>query len=121
MTNEQWLAEAKELYPGWYNIIQRLDKHMNVIFASGYTIDQIKEKFGTLRFYWTAPAGARTMDLKDAQISVTNVERESARTCMQCGEAGTLHADVGWHCTLCELCFALQYPLQTKDIDDNIA
>jgi len=117
MTNEEWLEEAQELYPGWYKIIQRLDKHLNIIFANGYKIDQIKEKFGTLRFYWSAPEGAAHVDMKDARISVVNIEGESARTCMLCGEAARTRTDVSWHCTLCDDCFGKQYPNKKETME----
>jgi hypothetical protein len=39
---------------GWYPIIVRLDEQIASL-APGYVIQQVKEKYGTLRFYWGIP------------------------------------------------------------------
>lgn len=57
---------------------------------------QVKEKFGTLRFYLSH--GTDEM----MQI-VAEAERKSAETCEQCGEKGTLRRG-GWLITLCDDC-----------------
>jgi hypothetical protein len=58
------------------------------------TASQVKEKFGTLRFY---------VDAADSEIyAMINVaESMSARTCEVCGSPGTQN-DYGWISTLCE-------------------
>ena len=58
------------------------------------TLDQVKEKFGTLRFYYTGG---------DDVISgmVRMAESMSAVTCEQCGNPGTIGGQ-GWITTLCE-------------------
>ena len=37
--------------PGWYDLIEKIDVELRVIDPE-YTIYQIKEKFGALRFYF---------------------------------------------------------------------
>ena len=39
---------------GWYPIIVALDEQISSI-APGYEVHQVKEKYGTLRFYWGIP------------------------------------------------------------------
>lgn len=58
------------------------------------TLDQVKEKFGTLRFYYQGG---------DDEISgmVRMAESMSAVTCEQCGNPGTTGGQ-GWISTLCE-------------------
>ena len=58
------------------------------------TLDQVKEKFGTLRFYYTGG---------DEYIRglVSMAESMSAVTCEQCGNPGTTGGQ-GWISTLCE-------------------
>jgi len=57
---------------------------------------QVKEKFGTLRFYMT-----HTTDKMDKLIG--EAEKLSEVTCENCGEPGTLRQD-GWWRTLCDKC-----------------
>lgn len=58
---------------------------------------QIKEKFGTLRFYVENSTAEDDLDIKVA-------EEMSSHTCEECGEPGKLKND-GWMRTMCEPCF----------------
>ena len=58
------------------------------------TLDQVKEKFGTLRFYYTGGD-----DVIDGMVRMA--ESMSAVTCEQCGNPGTTGGQ-GWISTLCE-------------------
>lgn len=40
--------------PGWYPLLVRLDAEI-ALLAPDYEIHQVKEKYGTLRFYWGMP------------------------------------------------------------------
>jgi hypothetical protein len=95
---------------GWFTILDQLmgniQHHIdwnNKNFEKGYkqykqvpqvTLDQVKEKFGTLRFYYQGG---------DDEISgmVRMAESMSAVTCEQCGNPGTTGGQ-GWITTLCE-------------------
>ena len=95
---------------GWYNILNQLmgniQHHIdwnNQNFEKGYkqykqvsqvTLDQVKEKFGTLRFYYTGG---------DDEISgmVRMAESMSGVTCETCGAPGKSR-DGGWIKTLCD-------------------
>jgi len=95
---------------GWYQIIDSLcgniQHHIdwnNKNFEKGYTqykqvpqvvASQVKEKFGTLRFYY---------DGGDDYISglVSMAESWSAVACEECGAPGTQNSQ-GWIKTLCE-------------------
>ena len=59
------------------------------------TLDQVKEKFGTLRFYYTGG---------DDYISglVSMAESMSGVTCEECGSPGKTHGG-GWVRTLCDV------------------
>jgi len=59
---------------------------------------QVKEKFGTLRFY---------MSFSNEAIDdiVTKAEEESEVTCEECGKFGELRPG-GWYVTLCDACQA---------------
>ena len=88
---------------GWFNILDRLmdniQHHINWKNRDGnvvpqVTLDQVKEKFGTLRFYYTGG---------DDYISglVSMAESMSGITCETCGNPGTTGGQ-GWISTLCE-------------------
>jgi hypothetical protein len=95
---------------GWFTILDQLMSNIqhhidwnNKNFEKGYkqykqvpqvTLDQVKEKFGTLRFYYQGG---------DDEISgmVRMAESMSAVTCEECGNPGTTGGQ-GWISTLCE-------------------
>lgn len=95
---------------GWYNILNQLMGNIqhytdwnNDNFAKGYTqykqvpqvtLDQVKEKFGTLRFYYTGG---------DEHISgmVRMAESMSGVTCEECGNPGKTRGS-GWIYTACD-------------------
>ena len=95
---------------GWYNILDQLMSNIqhhidwnNKNFEKGYTqykqvpqvtLDQVKEKFGTLRFYYTGGD-----DVIDGMVRMA--ESMSGVTCEECGNSGTTGGQ-GWLVTLCE-------------------
>ena len=81
---------------GWLPIVTEL--HEKLVKADpDYTIGQIKEKFGSLRFY----AHGNFTEEEDKLIS--DAERKSAVTCEVCGEPGEIKASNGcWLRCLCE-------------------
>jgi hypothetical protein len=90
---------------GWYNILNQLMgniqhhidwKNRTEEVVPQVTLDQVKEKFGTLRFYYTGG---------DDYIRgmVTMAEAMSGVTCEGCGNPGERHGG-GWVRTLCTAC-----------------
>jgi hypothetical protein len=82
---------------GWWAIIADLDRDIAAI-APDYRVQQIKEKFGGLRFYCALPDGSEDERI-DGLIDVA--EAAAARTCEVCGAAGRLRQG-GWLRTLCD-------------------
>lgn len=80
-----------ECGPGWRALIEPL---VELCQKENVAILQIKEKFGTLRFY----VGAAPDHVYDA---IRDAENESAKTCEQCGAPGKLQ-DNGWLRTVCK-------------------
>lgn len=62
-------------------------------------VDQIKEKFGGLRFYASIPTGTRY----ELRGYIDYAEGISNRTCEDCGNKGTKNKK-GWIRTLCDQC-----------------
>lgn len=76
---------------GWYSLLNWLSKRIENIILSLPEIErpyvyatQVKEKYGTLRFY---------MSCCDDKIEdlISQAERRSARTCEVCGSKGKLN------------------------------
>lgn len=98
--------------PGWYEIIDRI---MAAICAAGFDperdeIQQIKEKFGTLRVYVSCDVRHEASD--ESQYSQTGNRFErilsaikasdtSDKTCEECGKPGRLLVSAGWWSTRC--------------------
>lgn len=128
----QWGIQCGD---GWHDLVRQLCHDIErVATEAGLDPDsedwprvvQIKEKFGTLRFYIRTPA-----DIDDEQPSdmvaesgpgrmisfrpvagmskirelVMEAEQRSGTLCEHCGAPGNRHMD-GWVRTLCELCEA---------------
>jgi hypothetical protein len=90
-----WGFECGE---GWYQIIDTLCGCMqSYTMANGkpqVVATQVKEKYGTLRFY--------TQDHDDTVDGIIRVAEEwSSRTCEVCGQAGVLRGN-SWVKTRCE-------------------
>lgn len=73
-------------------------------------VDQVKEKFGSLRFYWHGESTdrkvkegwvERTQDYIDGLVSMT--EQMSYYICELCGNKGKTN-ETGWISTLCDEC-----------------
>lgn len=90
---------------GWFNILNQLMsniqhhidwKNRNGVVVPQVTLDQVKEKFGTLRFYYTGGD-----DVIDGMVRMA--ESMSSVTCESCGNVGERRGG-GWVHTYCEPC-----------------
>jgi len=86
--------------PGWIPILDRLAEDL-IKMGWDRDLHQVKEKFGTLRFY----VGAETDEMNKR---INQAEDETAVTCEECGKPGTLHGK-GWVVTNCDECYALRF------------
>jgi hypothetical protein len=99
---------------GWVPILARLATDLSAMGWDG-SVSQIKEKFGSLRFY--ANAVGVPDELHEAfSERIIKAELESQTTCETCGEAGTLRAG-GWYKTLCDVCRTEKGNLNSKQYD----
>ena len=77
--------------------IERMGLKNFVLYPyTGFAVSQVKEKFGTLRYY--CPVNDRI------SVFVRLAERLSAKTCEDCGDFGKLGNAGGWYSTKCEKC-----------------
>ncbi len=137
--------EEKNLYrrfgcdcgDGWYELLSDCCRQISDRYAKeGVPVDfvptQIKEKFGTLRFYYSyedAPCSIAAFDClgsgtsvrfetsnesvdekkqklrQDIADIVRKAEERSKHTCEICGHEGVLRTDLRWIRTLCNSCY----------------
>lgn len=80
---------------GWYPLVIKLDKQLATIMPE-YKVHQVKEKYGTLRYYCDAT------DEMEELIAATEIE--SSKTCEICGALGEICVKNYWYKTLCNTC-----------------
>lgn len=90
---------------GWYPLVIATDAELARLDPD-YRVLQIKEKFGTLRYYCQASGDDPDPELLDAMDAITDdAERASALICERCGAPGILHRShrirVKTLCTTC--------------------
>lgn len=100
----------RQVGPGWAKLVGDL---IEDLFAAGWDgrIQQIKEKFGSLRFY------ARTRT-DEQQMLIDAAAEKSSVTCEKCGEPGQIRPG-GWIVCLCLACHERIQSLMKKDIEET--
>lgn len=93
---------------GWFDLIWQLSEKLEALIddyckrtqdhKNFPKASQVKEKFGTLRFYMTT-----STDEMDRLID--QAESESAKTCENCGNKGKTRSYRGWWLTNCQKCY----------------
>jgi ssDNA-binding Zn-finger/Zn-ribbon topoisomerase 1 len=96
---ENLMAFGFECGDGWFDLLYDLSKKLTETSPEIYAV-QVKEKFGTLRFYIT--------DYPDeANIAVQKAEKLSGVTCEECGKPGVLCHSGRWLKTICGECMSM--------------
>ena len=117
-----WISCGK----GWYKLLVDTNRKMNMMWPN-YEIHQVKEKFGSLRFYWGISSEDKDWEALDENISNTiyeimgdianGAESRSSRICEDCGKFGTTTVLNYWYRTLCPACSVEQgYTKEQEDI-----
>jgi len=102
---------------GWFELIYDMCKKIKSITKlKGVVVaQQVKEKFGGLRFY--VSYNKSIIDDENKYKKIQNVidaaESKSYKVCEQCGKPGKLREDLGWIRTLCDAC---RTEIDIKDI-----
>ena len=90
---------------GWFDLIYDLSKNISKLIdelplgqQEHCHVDQIKEKFGGLRFYMRSSTD-------EMEKLIAQAEDLSYKTCEVCGKPGQLRDDSYWYSTRCDECF----------------
>jgi len=104
--NDKRLAEGGwygcDVGDGWQKIIMEADEQLLYIDPE-YKIQQVKEKFGSLRYYFTTEKVGIEQDIMYCIASYA--EQRSAHVCEECGKYGEYRPKLGWVRTLCNECY----------------
>jgi hypothetical protein len=90
---------------GWVPIAVQLDEVILWMLAEGgtYEVLQVKEKFGTFRYYFTLSDDVSETVSSRVYGAVRMAEAIAAITCTECGNRGTMK-DVFGGRVLCDTC-----------------
>jgi len=104
--NYDWLEFS--IPKGWIELGRKMIEECEAINPT-YTIEDMKEKYGSLRVYsfiqdyndpeWQIPA----CNDKEIHEIEDKYERLSFRTCCECGKPATKYS-TGWICPFCDDC-----------------
>jgi len=91
--------------PGWYDLLKELSENLRGLTqATGLviTVQQVKEKFGGLRYYVQYSNKKNTPEwaIDAARALIDRAESRSTQICETCGKWGMVRA-TGWVRTLC--------------------
>lgn len=105
------MAFGIECDNGWYSLLERCMEKLQYFCDTCTKIgspvqviaDQIKEKYGTLRFYFSVDVEENSHQIQYSIIEdiVNSAEAESEHTCEITGESGALCKKGSWLKTLC--------------------
>jgi len=100
---EPFASFGCECGDGWFSLLDNLMTEIdNEALSVFVNVAQIKEKFGTLRFYVNFDK-CEDVDYEKVYKIIQNYEEVSETTCEVCGKPGTLRGG-GWLRTLCDDC-----------------
>lgn len=85
---------------GWQPTVVLLDKRLAELDPN-YTVAQVKEKFGGLRYY-LLEINPEVREEADRLIGLA--EQICSATCDTCGQPGETSVTNGWYRTLCQDC-----------------
>lgn len=88
---------------GWVDLVLDLDRRLAEL-APNYTIQQVKEKFGGLRYYVTLDLDPKDPTYTEATDLIREAERKSYSICQLCGGPGKLDDSQPWYVTVCPTC-----------------
>jgi len=89
---------------GWIPIVRKLCERIEET-GGDLRVQQIKEKFGSIRFYYTVPIEDENVGREDIGELVKTARSQAKGTCQRCGEPGEDRTVNHWITVLCNDCF----------------
>jgi len=93
---------------GWEPIIRKLSEQLDYLAKGKIQATQVKEKFGTLRFYEAGPYANDSTLADIVQACISYACRRSGATCEECGANAYMKysggSPYGWMKTICDKC-----------------
>lgn|SRR5690348_16325696 len=92
---------------GWFHLIDELSKELEPLCKENpeYYASQVKEKFGTLRFYMYSTNDRISKLIDEAEL-------KSSKICEICSQPGEMRKQ-GWLSVLCDECLKKNSPDQS--------
>lgn len=89
---------------GWATLIAELEAKLKAL-SPDYTVSQVKEKFGGLRYY-ASPGDVDEETSEQFYGLIREAEARSYEICERCGQPGRFsrRGKAGWYKTLCTAC-----------------
>lgn len=96
---ERGIGCGSQIGEGWFDLVIKLDADLTELDPN-YTVDQVKEKFGALRYYIGRVETGEVFEKMHELIHTA--EAKSSEICEICGKPGKIvHQDSGWVTTKC--------------------
>lgn len=113
--NKDLLTDVRcgvSIKPGWFKLVGDLCESLRPLVKEGFKVEQVKEKFGGLRFYVNKYP-------KEISSLISEAESKSFEICEDCGAPGK-RRNSNWIRVLCDECSAPHEELQHLN-DKSIA
>lgn len=103
-------AIPSHLPAGWFGLVDRLCSDLEALLghrSDSFIVAQVKEKFGSLRFYYDWNRGDAESDPHAALLAeqlrtlIDAAREQSTRICQKCGAPAVLASHRGWTAALC--------------------
>jgi hypothetical protein len=94
------MAFGFECGNGWFELIKELCEKLKALDLKDFRVQQVKEKFGGLRFY---TGGVELEKAYEVDRLISEAEAKSLTVCEECGKPGK-PGGRGWIKTQCETC-----------------
>lgn len=108
-SQESLLCFGIEPNDGWFNLIDNLceclQNYIDNDNCEQFTVSQVKEKFGQLRFYISGVKCQHESHAHTVYGIIWFAEHLSGKICEDCGKEGKLRDYHGWYLTRCEKCY----------------
>lgn len=95
------MTSASNVGVGWHPLIRELEEVLNRMDPT-FALQQVKEKFGGLRYYAQTSQGVDPEIHRGFHHLINLAEEQSTHICEECGQPAETRSIHGWLKTLCD-------------------